>query len=414
MLDVQLHPQDRMLLGAGGTSSAQAYDFYVQAQGLLQEYSNPKSVDLAIPLLQRSVEQDNGFASAYASLGKACWRKYQDTRDGQWIGEARRNCDRALRLDSRLISARVNLGEILAGTGNPEQAVSEFQKALDLDHVNADAFRGLAEAYEAMNKLVEAEEVYKHAIELRPDQWQGYSWLGAFYYQHGRYREAEPMFRRVIDLVPENEAGPRLLGGLYTAMGRYSEAAAVLEKAAGRRPDAGICNNLAVVYYFQKRYADAANLIAKAIQLAPDDYLNWSTRADIYAAMPSRTDQARATYLKAIELARREFAVNPRDGGVLSDLAVFHAKILDREEALDEIGRSLEMAPDDKDVLQNSIIVYELTGSRERALQGVESAVKRGYPIEDVERQPALAQLRMDPAYQRLISQRFGSADNTP
>jgi Flp pilus assembly protein TadD len=221
------------------------------------------------------------------------------------------------------------------------------------------------------------------------------------------------MFRRVIDLVPENDAGPRLLGALYTAMGRYSEAAAVLEKAAAVRHDAGVCNNLALVYYFQKRYTDAANLIAKAIQLAPDDYLNWGTRADIYAAMPARADQVRATYLKAIELARREVEVNPRDGGVLSDLAVFHAKILDRKEALDEIGKSLELAPADKDVLQNSIIVYELTGSRERALNGVETAVKRGYPIENVERQPDLAQLRMDPEYRRLISQRFGSPGNT-
>jgi tetratricopeptide (TPR) repeat protein len=221
------------------------------------------------------------------------------------------------------------------------------------------------------------------------------------------------MFRRVIDLVPGNDAGPRLLGGLYLAMGRYSEAAALLEKAASARPDAGVYDNLALVYYFQKRYADAANLMAKAIALGPDDYLNWSTLADIYAAMPATRDKARTTYLKAIQLARHELAVNPRDGGVLSDLAVYHAKTFYRKDALDEIEKSLQLAPDDKDVLQNSIIVYEMTGSRERALHAVEIAVKRGYPIEEVQRQPGLEKLREDPKYQRLISEGLGHPADT-
>jgi tetratricopeptide (TPR) repeat protein/class 3 adenylate cyclase len=408
MLDIELHPQARTLLAAGRTASPRAYDFYLQAQGYLQQFGNPASLDQAIALFRKSLEQDPYYAAAYENLGKAYWRKYQDTRDKQWMDEARRNCDRALQLDDRIPSAHVNLGEILADTGKPEQAVDEFRKALDLDPVNADAFRGLAATYEAMNKEVEAETVYKHAIELRPDQWSAYSRLGVFYYRRGRYHEAEPMFRRVIDLVPGNDAGPRLLGGLYLAMGRYTEAAKLLEKAVSARPSAGVYNNLALVYYFQKRYQDAANLMAKAIALRPDDYLNWSTLADIYSAMPAAGEKARTTYLKAIELARHELAVNPRDGGVLSDVAVYHAKTSNKKDALDEIEKSLQLAPDDKDVLQNSIIVYEMTGHRERALRAVGTAVKRGYPVEEVQRQPGLAELRKDPEYQRMISEGFG------
>jgi len=402
-LDLALHPEARRVLAAGGTSVPAAYDSYLQAQGYMQQADKTASLDRAIALFEQSVAQDPAFAAAHASLGRAYWRRYQDTREARWMDKARDSCSRAIELNDLSAPAHVYLGMISASTGHSDQAVSEFRKALALDPVNADAYRGLAGTYDTAGQPEQAESVYRHAIELRPNQWINYSYLGAFYYRHGRYLEAEPMFRRILELSPDNYVGSRLLGSLYTAMNRYDEAATVLERALAISPNAANYNNLANVYYFQKRYKEAAALMGKALALTSNDYRYWSTLADIYSATPDTAEKARATYLKALALAEEELAVNPNDGEVLSDIAVYRARTSDRTRALADIERALQLAPSDKDVVQSAIMVYEFTGDRPRALQALEDALKKGYPVEEIRRQPGLAALRKDPGYRRLI-----------
>jgi tetratricopeptide (TPR) repeat protein/class 3 adenylate cyclase len=406
MLDVELHPRARGVLEAGGTAAPRAYDLYLQAEGYLRQSDKGESANSAIALFRQSLEQDPNYPAAHAGLCIAYWRKYQQTREPERVEEARKSCDRAIELNDQIAAAHVYLGTIFAGTGQADKAVKEFRKTLALDPVNADAYRGLAGTYETTGKLDEAETVYKHAIELRPSQWIGYSYLGVFYYRHGRYPEAEPVFRRILDLAPGNYTGSRLLGGLYLEMGRYNEAAKVLENAVSIRPTAPIYNNLANVYYFQKRYKEAAGLMDKAIALRPNDYLYWSNLADIYSATTASAGKARSTYEKTIELAQKALAVNPNDGEVLSDLAVCHAKTSDRTHALAEIERAQQLARANNNVLQNAIIVYEITGNRDQALRAIEDILKKGYPVEEIRRRPELADLRKDPKYKRLIPDR--------
>jgi tetratricopeptide (TPR) repeat protein len=404
MLDVALHPTARRLLAAGGTSVPRAYDLYLQAQGYLQRSDNTASLDRAISLFEQALKQDPNFAAAHASLGRAYWRRYQDTREPQWMEKARNSCSRAIALNDLSAPAHVYLGQISASTGHSDQAVVEFRKALALDPVNAEAYRGLAGTYDTAGETDEAETVYKHAIDLRPNQLINYSYLGAFYYRHGRYSEAEPIFRRILELSPDNYVWSRLLGSLYTAMDRYDEAAKVLETALAISPNAANYNNLANVYYFQKRYKEAAGLMAKALALTSNDYRYWSTLADIYSATPDTAQKARTTYLQALKLAQQELAVNPNDGEVLSDIAVYRARTSDKTGALADIERALQLAGNDKDVVQSAVMVYEITGDRDRALHALEGALKKGYPVEEIRRQPGLAALRKDPRYRRLIS----------
>ena len=75
-----------------------------------------------------------------------------------------------------------------------------------------DAYRGLADAYENLDKPAEAERTYRRAIELRPQYWAGYNFLGAFYYHQARYAEAASMFSQVVALAPDSFRGYSNLG----------------------------------------------------------------------------------------------------------------------------------------------------------------------------------------------------------
>ena len=81
MLELELKPETRSRLAAGGTSRPLANEFYLQGRGFLQRYEQQENLDKAIDLFQKAIAEDSGFALAFAGLGEAFWRKYELTKD---------------------------------------------------------------------------------------------------------------------------------------------------------------------------------------------------------------------------------------------------------------------------------------------------------------------------------------------
>jgi serine/threonine protein kinase/tetratricopeptide (TPR) repeat protein/TolB-like protein len=403
LLELELHPEARRTLTAGDTTVPGAYDFYLQGRGYLQRYEREENVDNAIALFHQALERDPKYALAYAGLGEAYWRKYNLTKEPRWVEEARTNCKTALELD-RLAQVPVTLGLIYNGTGKYEEAVKEFQRALRLDPVNADAYRELGVAYEALGRLKEAESTYRKAIELRSSYWAGYEDLGAFYWGYGRYNEAEPLFRRMIQLTPDNARGYSNLGGLYHLMGRYDEAAKMLQKSLTIKPTSNAYSNLGTVYYYQGRYIDAARMYERAIQLGASDYQLWGNLGDAYHQTPELANKAPAAYMRAIELAEPQLAVNRKDAPLRASLAVYWAKLGNKEKALAEIAGALRLAPSNVNILFRAALAYELTGLRDRALKALQAAMQGGYSTEEVRKAPHLSELRRDPRYRQMVA----------
>jgi len=156
-----------------------AYEEYLSALSHIRRYDQSGNLDQAIAELQSAVARDPKFALGYAELAEAYRLKYQLDHDKKWVDAALSNCKIAIGLDDRLPAAYVTLGRIHNDSGSYDLAVTEFQRALDLDSRNADALQGLAYGYENASRLKEAEEAYKKAAALRPDYWDGYNTLAA-------------------------------------------------------------------------------------------------------------------------------------------------------------------------------------------------------------------------------------------
>jgi len=91
-LEVELQPRERTIMRARGTREPAAYDYYLRARGYLQDYQKPESVQSAIEVFRHALEKDSKYALAYAGLGEAFWRRYQQTQDTKWVGEALTAC----------------------------------------------------------------------------------------------------------------------------------------------------------------------------------------------------------------------------------------------------------------------------------------------------------------------------------
>jgi serine/threonine-protein kinase len=402
LLDVKLSSQAKQVLAIGGTTVPSAYEYYMQGRGYLQRYEVAQNLETAISLFNLALGQDHRYALAEAGLGEAYWRKYEQTKDTQWAEQAKKSSAAAIGLNDKLAQVYVTLGMIHTGTGRYEEASQNLQKALALDPINSDAYRELAKTYQSMGKLKDAESTYMNAIAVRPGYWGTHNELGGFYYHLGRYAEAEKQFRTVVELTPDNARGYSNLGVIAYSQNRYEEAAKMYEKSVAIKPSGSAYSNLGTVYYTLGQYAEAAQYYEKAIQMNGRNSLWWHNLATAYQ-WSHNPEKARTAFQRTAELIEEQLRVNPRDAGLLIWRADAYSNLNQTQRARELLRQALALAPDDVSDMFQASVVYEQLGDRKLALQWIARAIKGGFSRDLIEREPTLAQLRLDPRFQALF-----------
>jgi eukaryotic-like serine/threonine-protein kinase len=403
LLELKVAPGERHVLQQGNTAVGGAYALYLQARGHLQRFERAENVDTAISLLQKALEQDPGYALAYAGLGEAYWRLYELQKRPELVTLARDNCRKALGLNGLLAPVYVTLGMLERGTGRPEAALADLQRALDRDPRSADALREMGRAHQALGRPEQAEKALKTALGLRPSDWATHNYLGAVYLSKGRLAEAEAEFRRVVLLTPDNPRGYTNLGAVCYQQGRLEEAEAMLRRSVEIRPTAAALSNLGTTRFFLGRYEEAAQAFEKAVELSPRDASARLNLGRAYFVAPGMREKSRAPLGQALALLEQESAVNPREAGLIAGQADAHAMLGHAKPARALSARAVALAPDDADVLAVVASVDETLGDRTAALQKLSRAIANGYPRWEIERDPSLEALRRDPRFADVL-----------
>jgi serine/threonine protein kinase/Tfp pilus assembly protein PilF len=403
MLEIQLRPNDKSFLSAGGTASPEAYYYYLEGVSCMQRTEKTECIDSAIELYQQSITMDNEYALGYAELGKAYWRKFQTQKEPEWLELARVNCMRAIALNEKLPQAHVTLGLIYTDSGMPDSAVEIFERALHLDSSNYLAYRGLAEAYRSMNRLEMAETTYLKEIKARPDYWGGYYGLAWFYIGQGRKQDALWQVQKILDLEPIGFHIWNNLGALYYYLGLYDDARRMWEHSLELDSNYGAYSNLGALNYLEMHYTDAAAMYENALRLNDQDYKVWINLAGVYNKMDGRKHESQNTYQRAIRMAEAQKAVNPRDPELLSHLAECYAEIGEDSKAVAYVEQLLQIAPSNMVYWVSVGFVYEAVGKRDLALEWIGKALRSGYPYEQIKRLPELQGLLADPRFEEVL-----------
>ena len=111
------------------------------------------------------------------------------------------------------------------------QSLQAFQRALDLDPDDAEAWRGRALAYSGLKDYDEALKASDKAVEIDPGYGQAWLDRGILLLEMGRAEEALFALDRALSIQPDNLDALSIKAEAFTVLGRYQEAEAAFDLA---------------------------------------------------------------------------------------------------------------------------------------------------------------------------------------
>ena len=175
---------------------------------------------------------------------------------------------------------RNNRGAALLQQGKLEQAVAEFQQAVEMAPKSVVVQANLAFAYERQGRTDEAIAAYRKVLELEPGNVLARNNLGNLLSRNGLYGEAVSEFEALLQRDPANATAR---GNLETARRnvalakeRQDRIASAVTGAEARPADPSAAYNAARLYALHGDHDNALAWLAKALELGYDqtDFLS--------------------------------------------------------------------------------------------------------------------------------------------
>ncbi|HMK39321.1 MAG TPA: tetratricopeptide repeat protein [Bacteroidota bacterium] len=275
-----------------------------------------------------------------------------------------------------------------------------FQRAVEKDPQFALAHLYLAQSAPTAKAffaaLGKADETASHAS--RGEQLQIRAFKAASYADPST---AQKLYTELVSAFPDDERAQTLLGTSYFGQQEYAQAAEHLKKATDLAPDfAPAYNQLGYVYRFLGKYDDAETTFKKYTELLPTDPNPFDSYAELLLKM-GRFDESIAQYKKAL-------AVDPAFNNSFIGIAACLMYQNRHDEAFAELQGAYDRARNDGErrfALFARGVVYQDEGKPDLALKEIEKEHALAEKINDV------ASMSADNALMANILLHDGKAD---
>jgi tetratricopeptide (TPR) repeat protein len=177
---------------------------------------------------------------------------------------------KALQLKPDLTPAIVNMGNVLQELGRADEAISCYQKALRLQPENASAYLNMGNAFQDKAKFQEALSCYEQALGLNPDFVEAYYNKGNAFKAEGRLHEAIACYEKAVKLRPDDFNALYNMGNAHQELNKLNKAISLYRKALEIRPDdPGPHNNMGNCFKSQGKFDEAVSCYKKALEMNP-------------------------------------------------------------------------------------------------------------------------------------------------
>ncbi|MBA3015885.1 MAG: tetratricopeptide repeat protein [Proteobacteria bacterium] len=233
--------------------------------------------------------------TAYNNLGNILAESNQP-------GEAIVAYEKAIAIDPDYAEAYNNLGTTYASLKHWEKSINAFVRAMEINPYYVDAAINLGDAYRANAQHDEAIAAYEWAIDSGSSTAKVYYSLCTLYHELSHNEEAASCYNKFLAIKPDSAEGYNNLGTVYKDLNRNADAIDAYHKALTIRPEfAEVYNNLGFLFAAEQKFAEAIRYYRKAAELYPDHPLPTRNLALALIAL-GQSDEAIAWLKKAISV----------------------------------------------------------------------------------------------------------------
>jgi len=217
----------------------------------------------------RQAQQDDpSSAEAFYGIGSVYLQRHKTK-------EARENFERAIGLHAAypgtLPNAWNNLGILAAREGDPESAIADFQRALEIDPAHSIALLNLGNAYRQKRDWALARSTLERAVALNPEDPEANYGLGMVYAQLNDTDRAYDYLAKALSIRPLYPEALNNLGILYLRTHRSQEAIHSFQESIRLAPEYDQSYlNLAKVYEIEGDHEKARAVLLQLLKQRPD------------------------------------------------------------------------------------------------------------------------------------------------
>ncbi|HEX8143883.1 MAG TPA: tetratricopeptide repeat protein [Pyrinomonadaceae bacterium] len=177
-----------------------------------------------------------------------------------------------------------NLAAVALRENKPEESVSLYERALDIDKANFDALNGLINIYVRQNHLDQAHARVDQALSAQPNLAPLHYLKAQVYGYERNLQSAEGELRRAIEIEPNYLAAYFALGALFINQNQQERAISEYRRILEKRPDdASTYTLIGMLEDSRKNHEAAAENYRKALEIDPNSAIAANNLAWLYA-----------------------------------------------------------------------------------------------------------------------------------
>jgi len=419
-LQAKLSPNEKERLDRQSTKDPNAYLLFIQAH----DYANrpdhlPADSLKAEELFEQAIKLDPKFATAFAWLSMVeSWMYHSFEPTPARREKARLNADESLRLQPNLPEGHLALGfSYYYGDRDYERALAEFEIAKrDLPN-EAQAYMAIGAIQRRQGKWAESTANFEKAVALDPKNAGILINLAFNYIAVRNFEAADRTVDRAIAIAPQSFATVGLKGYLAVVWrGDLSEAQRQFSAIPPEVDPNGLMTWLrAGMLMWQRKFPEALAVVQK---FPSETLITYSTAPAPRAFLEGtihffQGDKSRAKikFEKARVVSEKLLREAPEDPGRHAQHGLILAALGQKEEAIKEGKKAVELLPESQDAFDGPQYtaylaqIYAWTGEFDEAFRLLDHLLRvpNGVAVSMLKLDPVWDPLRKDPRFQALI-----------
>ncbi|GAA5839632.1 hypothetical protein JCM11251_003563 [Rhodosporidiobolus azoricus] len=195
--------------------------------------------------------------------------------------------------------------------GRPEEAMGDFERALEVEPENADVFYHRGQVYFITGDYTKAISEYRRSSELDPSFIFSHIQLAVAQYKSGSQEKALHQFRRLVEKHPDSAEVWNYFGELLLDQQRFEEAVGAFDKSlelgknSHPRNVLPMVNKSLAIFQHRQDFAAAESIVREAVTIDPQCDVGVATLAQLLLQQ-NKVQDAVGMFERSAEMARTE------------------------------------------------------------------------------------------------------------